>query len=198
MKLYRPATVLVGVLFVLLGGLTRLADPDHVFDDSSRVVKHGTIGQSVPFGESSVTVDRLKFARAYLPDDSSDSKAIESNGIFVALEYDTVQGTAPTPSRELKLTTDKGTEYRPISGTYGTQLDFGEPGFGVVGAVVFEVNPADVTDLTLQVKTSQLFNVLAQDVAIDLGIPDEQVAQRLVDAAAPEYLIPKSVTRVAS
>ena len=30
MKLYRPATVLVGVLFVLLGGLTRLADPDQV------------------------------------------------------------------------------------------------------------------------------------------------------------------------
>jgi hypothetical protein len=198
MKLYRPATVLVGILFVLLGGLTRLADPEHVFDDSSRVVKHGTIGQAIPFGGSSISVDRVKFAKAYLPDESSDSKAIESNGIFVALEYDTVQGTAPTPGRELKLTTDKGTVYLPISGTYGTQLDFADPGFGVVGAVVFEVNPADVTELTLKIRTTQLFNVLAQDVDVDLGIPDEQIAQRLVDAAAPEYLIPKSVKRVAS
>jgi hypothetical protein len=198
MKLYRPATVLVGILFVLLGGLTRLADPEHVFDDDSRVVKHGSIGQAIPFGESSVSVDRVRFAKAYLPDDSSGSKAIEASGIFVALEYDTVQGTAPTAGRDLTLTTDKGTVYQPISGTYGTQLDFAEPGFGVVGAVVFEVNPADVTDLTLQVKTSQLFNVLAQDIAVDLGIPDEQIAQRLVDAAAAEYLIPKSVRRVAS
>ncbi|MEV6416991.1 hypothetical protein [Kribbella sp. NPDC051718] len=196
MKLYRPATVLVGILFVLLGGLTRLADPEHVFDDSSRVVKNGTIGQAIPFGESSVTVDRLKFARAYLPDDSS--KAIESSGIFLAVEYDTVRGTAPTPSTDLRLTTDKGTVYRPISGTYGTALDFAEPGFGVVGAIVFEVNPADVTELTLQIRTSQVITVLAQDVAIDLGIPDQQVAQRLIDAAAAEYLIPKSVTRVAS
>jgi hypothetical protein len=198
MKLYRPATVLVGILFVLLGGLTRLADPEHVFDDDSRVVKQGSIGQAIPFGESSISVDRVRFAKTYLPDDSSGSKAIESSGIFVALEYDTVQGTAPTPGRDVELTTEKGTVYRPISGTYGTQLDFAEPGFGVVGAVVFEVNPTDVTDLTLQVKTSQLFNVLAQDIAVDLGIPDEQVAQRLVDAAATEYLIPKSVTRVAS
>lgn len=198
MKLYRPATVLVGILFVLLGGLTRLADPEHVFDDSGRVVKHGTIGQAIPFGESSVTVDRVKFARAYLPDDSSGSKPIESSGIFLAIEYDTVRGTAPTPSTDLKLTTGEGTVYRPISGTYGTGIDFAEPGFGVVGAVVFEVNPADVTELTLQVRTSQVITVLAQDVAIDLGIPDQQVAQRLIDAAAPEYLIPKSVTRVAS
>lgn len=27
MKLYRPATILVGLLFVLLGGVTRLAGP---------------------------------------------------------------------------------------------------------------------------------------------------------------------------
>ena len=35
MKLYRPATVLVGVLFVLLGGLTRLADAGPGYDDET-------------------------------------------------------------------------------------------------------------------------------------------------------------------
>jgi hypothetical protein len=198
MKVYRPATVLVGILFVLLGGLTRLAAPDHVFDDTSRVVKHGTLGQTLPVGGSSLTVDRVKFARAYLSDGSSDEKAITSAGIFVAIEYDTVQGTAPTPGRNLQLTTSEGTVYKPISGTYGGDLDFAEPGFGTTGAVVFEVNPADVKELTLEVKTSQSFTVLAQDVAVDLGVPDEKVAQQLIDGATPEYLIPKSVKRVAS
>lgn len=198
MKLYRPATVLVGILFILLGGLTRLADPEHVFDDDSRVVKHGTIGEAIPFGGSTITVDRVKFARSYLSDEGSDSKAIESAGVFVAIEYDTVQGTQKTPGRELQLTTDAGTVYEPISGTYGSQLDFAEPGFGVAGAVLFEVNPTDVKELTLKVRTTQLFNVLAQDVAVDLGVPDEKIAQRLIDAATPEYQIPKSVKRVAS
>ncbi|NEA33338.1 hypothetical protein [Streptomyces sp. SID13031] len=198
MKLYRPATVLVGILFVLLGGLTRLADPANVYDDATRVVKHGTIGEALPFGGSTVAVDRVKFARSYLSDEGSDSKSIESGGIFVAIEYDTVQGTEPTPGRELQLSTNEGTVYEPISDTYGSQLDFAAPGFGVTGAVLFEVNPADVEELTLRVRTSQLYNVLAQDVTVDLGIPDEKIAQRLIDAAAPEYLIPRSITRVAS
>lgn len=198
MKLYRPATVLVGILFVLLGGLTRLADPSDVYDDSSRVIKHGTIGEALPLGDSTVTVDRVKFARSYLSDEDSDSKPIESTGIFLAIEYDTVRGTQPTTNRDLQLSTKDGTLYEPISSTYGSELNFAAPGFGVTGTVMFEVNPADVEELTFHVSSNQLFNVLAQDLTFDLGIPDEKIAQRMIDTAAPEYLIPKSITRVAS
>ena len=67
MKLYRPATVLVGVLFVLLGGLTRLATPEQVFEEQNLEVVHGTIGEPLKYGgDSTVTVTRMKFAKAVL------------------------------------------------------------------------------------------------------------------------------------
>ncbi|WP_020386714.1 hypothetical protein [Kribbella catacumbae] len=197
MKLYRPATVLVGILFVLLGGLTRLAGPDQVFEEDNRVVKRGTIGQAVPYGDSTVTVHRMKFARAYLTGETG-KKAVETSGIYVALEYGTVQGTQDISSPNGQLTTDKGTVYLPIAETYGSDIDFPAPGFGVIGSIIFEVNPADLKGLTLKVSNLQLFNVMGQDVAIDLGVPDEKIAQQQIDAATPEYLIAKSITRVAS
>lgn len=197
MKLYRPATVLVGILFVLLGGLTRLGGPDQVFEEDNRVVRHGTIGEAVPFGDSTLTVHRMKFARAYLTGESG-KKAVESSGIFVALEYGTVRGTKDVSNPNAELTTDKGTVYLPIAETYGSDLDFPAPGFGVNGSIVFEVNPADVKGLTLKVNPVQFINVLAENVAIDLGVPDETIAQQLIDAATPEYVIARGVTRVAS
>lgn len=197
MKLYRPATVLVGILFVLLGGLTRLADPEHVYDDQTRVVVRGTIGEALEFNGSTVTVDRVKFARAYLTGDSGE-KPVETSGIYVAIEYDTVRGTKDVPSPTVKLITDGDTTYEAIGETWGGDIDFADPGFGTKGAVVFEVNPADLAGLTLQIRTTPFFNVLSQDVAVDLAIPDEKIAQQLIDRAAPEYLIPHGTKRVAS
>jgi hypothetical protein len=196
-KLYRPATVLVGILFVLLGGLTRLAEPDQVYDDeSNRVVVKGTIGETLDYNGSSFTVHRMKFARAYLTG-SGDDKAVPSSGIYVALEYSTSRGTAEIPNPGAELVTDEGTTYVPIGETWGSKIDFGDPGFAVDSAVVFEVNPADVKGLTLRVRTSPFFNVLTQDVAVDLGVPDDKVAKQLIDAATPEYLLPRGVKRVA-
>jgi hypothetical protein len=190
--------VLVGIMFVLLGGLTRLAEPDHVYDnESNRIVVRGTIGEALHYGKSTVTVDRVKFARAYLSSDS-DEKTVETAGIFVAVEYDTVRGTPEVLSPSLQLTTDEGTVYVPVSDSYGNDLEFAEPGFGVTGAVLFEVNPADLKGLTFKVRSGPIFTILTQDIAVDLGVPDEKIAQRLIDAAAPEYLIPHSVQRVAS
>jgi hypothetical protein len=197
-KLYRPATVLVGILFVLLGGLTRLAEPDQVFDDeSNRVVVKGTIGEPLDFNGSTITVHRIKFARAYLSGSSAD-KAVPSSGIYVAVEYSTERGTTEVHSPNAELVTDAGTKYVPIGETWGSNISFAEPGFAVDSGVVFEVNPADVVGLTLRARTTPFFNVLTQDVAVDLGIPDEQAAKQLIDAATPEYLLPRPAKRVAS
>jgi hypothetical protein len=198
MKLYRPATVLVGIMFVLIGGLTRLGEPDHVYDnEANRMVLHGSIGETLRYGESTITVDRLKFARAYLSSEN-DEEAVDTSGIYAVVEYDTVRGTEAVPNTQLQLVTDAGTVYATTGDTYGSSLDFAAPGFGVTGAIVFEVNPADLKGLTLKVRSSPLFTVLTQDVAVDLAVPDESVAQRLIDSAAPEYLVPHGVTRVAS
>jgi hypothetical protein len=194
-KLYRPATVLVGVLFVLLGGLTRLADPDQVYDDTTREVVRGTIGQELKFGGSTVTVSRMKFAKSYLVRES-DEKATETNGAFVAVEYETVRGTDEPGTNNATLTAAGGTVYEPVGGSIADGVDFAEPGFAKSGALIFEVNPADLQGLTLKLAPVQFFTVLAQNVSVDLGVPDDKVAAQLVDGATSEYLLPKSVTRV--
>jgi hypothetical protein len=195
-KLYRPSTVLVGVLFVLLGGLTRLADPDQVYDDTTRQVVSGTIGQELKLGGSTVTVTRMKFAKSYLANES-DAKAIETNGVFVAVEYDSVRGTDKPGTNWATLTADGGTVYKPAGGIIADGVEFAEPGFAQTGALVFEVNPADLKGLTLKIAPVQFFTVLAQDVAVDLGVPDDKIAAQLVDRATSEYLLPRPVTRVA-
>jgi len=197
MKLYRPVTVLVGLLFVMLGGLTRLAEPEQVYDDSNRVVVKGTIGEELDFSGTTVTVHRMKFARAYLTGDR-DEKAVTTNGIYVALEYSTVRGTQDPPNPSAELITDDNTIYAPIGETWGGRIDLAEPGFAIDGAVVFEVNPDDVKGLTLRVRSTPFFTVLTQDVSVDLGVPDDKVARQLMDQATPEYLIPRGVKRVAS
>ena len=64
---------------------------------------------------------------------------------------------------------------------------------------MFEVNP-DRREGTHPARSAArpFFTVLTQDVAVDLGVPDDKVAQQLMDQATPEYLIPRGVNRVAS
>lgn len=197
MKLYRPATVLVGIFFVLLGGVTRLGEPDHVYDETTREVVHGTVGQDLKFGDSTVTVSRVKFAKTYLASESAE-KAVTTEGVFVAVEYDASRGPADPGSNAVTLTADGGTEYRPVAEGIDTGIMFPANGFAQSGSFVFEVNPSDLVGLTFHVTTTQFWTVLAQDLAFDLAIPSEEIAQRLMDGASKEYLMPKSVIRVAS
>ncbi|MET7278595.1 hypothetical protein ABZS29_10220 [Kribbella sp. NPDC005582] len=199
MKLYRPATVLVGVLFILLGGLTRLATPDHVFDEQNLMVSKGTIGQQLRFGqEATLTIVRMQLAKSVLDaNSSSDDKPIETNGVFVALEWETTRGVndpeRPTPS----LTSNGDAIYQPLPLTY-SGIEFGDAGFTTSGAIVFEVNPTELEGLTLDVRPQQFWNVLNRKVSVDLGIPGEDSAQRLIDSAVDLYEIPTRDVRVAS
>jgi hypothetical protein len=198
-KLYRPATVLVGIFFVLLGGVTRLGEPDHVYDKPTKEVVHGTVGQELKYGDSTVTVLRVKFAKTFFANaDDSGEKAVTTEGVFVAVEYDASRGPADPGSNEVSLTAGGGTEYHPVTEGISTGIMFPANGFAQSGSFVFEVNPGDLVGLTFHVTTTQFWTVLAQDLAFDLAIPSEQIAQRQVDGASKEYLMPKSVTRVAS
>lgn len=199
MKLYRPATVAVGVLFVLLGGLTRLAAPDQVFDEQNLQVVHGTIGEDLEYGGSTVTITRMKFAKTVVEEDGSDDdKPLETNGVYVALEWDTVRGIAKPQNAGATLVADGGTVYEPIGGLNDSGIDFPNAGFAKTGAVVFELNPTDLKGLKLQLRPSMLYNVLNAYVEVDLGIPSEEVAQQLVDGAEAQYVLQEPVVRVAS
>lgn len=201
MKLYRPATIVVGVLFVLLGGLTRLATPDQVYDKDNMKIVHGTIGEALNYAGSgsTVTVTRIKFAQSVLDAGASDDdKPLETNGVYVAIEWDTVRGIKKPDNIKATLTADGGSVYTPMEGINSSSLDFPDAGFARTGAIVFEVNPGDVKDLTLRLTPTMLWNVYNAEIRVDLGIPSEQIAQQLVESAAAQYVVPKPVTRVAS
>lgn len=196
MKLYRPATVAVGVLFVLLGGLTRLLEPDSLYEDRTRVITKGAIGEDVKFFDSTVTVTRMQFAKSFA-EDEDDSPQVDTEGTFVAIEYDAVRGTKDPGNNSVTLTADDGSVYEPVTEVIASGINFTEPGFARADTLVFEVNPSDVVGLTFNVHPTSFFNVLNQDLAIDLGVPDEEVAKRSVEQAQDQYVIPDSVIRVA-
>lgn len=201
MKVYRPATILVGVLFVLLGGLTRLATPDQVYDEQNIKIVHGTIGEPLDYTGSGSTVEvtRIAFARSVLDSGASDDdKPLETNGVYVAVEWDTVRGVQKPDNIIPTLTADGSTVYTPIEGVTSSSFAFPDAGFARTGAMVFEVNPSDLKDLTLKLRPMMLFNVYNTNVEVDLGIPTEEIAQRMVDGAAKQYVVPRPVTRVAS
>jgi hypothetical protein len=197
MKLYRPATVIVGILFVLLGGITRLAAPDEVFDKQNMIAVRGSIGEPVKYGDSTVTITRIKFAKAIVEENDED-KAYETDGIYVALEWDTVRGAKNPENVGVTMTADGGSVYTPIGGLTDSGIDFPDAGFAKTGAMIFEVNPTDLKGLKLILRPSMLWNVLNSYDEIDLGIPSEAVAQQLVDEAEQQYVLRDSVTRVAS
>ncbi|GAA2833475.1 hypothetical protein [Kribbella solani] len=201
MKLYRPATILVGVVFVLVGGLTRLATPDQVYDEQNIKVVSGTIGQALDYAGSgsTVKVTRIKFARSVLDSTASDDdKPLETNGIYLAIEWDAVRGVPKPDGITPTLMSDGGSVYVPVQGVSSSGMDFPDAGFAKSGTLVFEVNPADMKGLTLKLRSLMIFNVYNSSIQVDLGIPTEAVAQQMVDTAAPEYVVEKSVTRVES
>ncbi|GAA0574915.1 hypothetical protein HPO96_16395 [Kribbella sandramycini] len=199
MKLYRPATILVGILFVLIGGLTRLATPEHVFDEQNIMISKGTIGEPLQFGkEASITVVRVKLVKGVLePTASSSEKPIETDGIFVAVEWQTSRGPEKPDTPIATLTSDSDAVFSPIAMIY-SGIEFGAAGFTVSGSIVFEVDPTELQGLTLDVRPQQFWNVLNRKVSVDLGIPSEESAQKLIDNAAEEYVLPRSETRVSS
>ncbi|GAA1567775.1 hypothetical protein GCM10009804_25400 [Kribbella hippodromi] len=201
MKLYRPATILVGVVFVLVGGLTRLATPDQVYDEQNIKVVGGTIGQALDYAGSGSTmkVTRIKFARSVIDSTASDDdKPLETNGIYLAIEWDAVRGAKKPDGITPTLIADGGSVYEPVQGVSSSGMDFPDAGFAKSGTLVFEVNPADMKGLTLKLRSLMIFNVYNSNIQVDLGIPTEAIAQKMVDTAAPEYVVEKSVTRVAS
>jgi hypothetical protein len=200
-KLYRPATILVGILFVLLGGLTRLATPDHVYDQQNIKVEHGTIGEALDYtgSGSTVKVTRIKFARAVLDSSASEGqKPIDTNGIYVAIEWDTVRGDRKPDGIEATLLADGGSVYQPVEGLNNSNLDFPNAGYARIGTIVFEVNPTDMKNLTLRLHSMMLFNTYNSEIQVNLGIPTEAIAQQMIDTAAPQYVVENAITRVAS
>jgi hypothetical protein len=202
-RIYRPTTVIVGVVFVLLGGIVRLADPSEVLDDSSRRLVRGSIGAPLTDKDFTLTVTRVKFAQKVLQSETDDAAdALTTEGIFVAVEFEVAGRHQPDTIGDLSLITDGGATYEPFSSPSATSATSPAPGFTESEVAVFEVNPADLAGLTLRVTPVQFITYFTTNYAIDLGIPSEDVAAGLVDKASKatgqEYVVPRSQLRVTS
>jgi hypothetical protein len=198
-KLYRPVTVLVGVLFVLAGGLVRYADPNKFLEDPSRDVIHAVVGQTVAIDDGSVEVTRVKFAQTVVEHlEDKDEAPITTDGIFVAVEFDATTGAKKQLGQQAQLKGESGAVYEPISQVIRSSVDFPAPGFSKSSFLIFEVNPEDTVGLALYLKATSFWTVLVNDYEIDLGIPDRATADDLIAGAEKSYAFPTESTRVTS
>lgn len=191
MKLYRPATILVGVVLVIIAGLVRLGEPDEVYEQPNRYTKHGKVGKPLTGIDFTLTVNRVKFARAVDPNPDSDNRdedrPVKTNGIFVTVEYE-VEGRHKTGSAgDLTLKADGGSVYEPINRAISTSVTIPEPGFIETETAIFEANPEDLAGLTMWIKPLTFLTVTTEDYAIDLGIKDTAAARDMLDKAEATY-----------
>jgi hypothetical protein len=188
MKIYRPITVTIGVVLVLLAGLVRLGDPERALEDHTRTVKSAAIGEQLAGDDFTLEVHRVRFAREYGYENlTSDERPATTDGVFAVLEYSITGRHAKGSIGSATLRSASGVTYEPHDLNPRTSLYIPEPGFTETYYMVFEVNPDDLAGLTLRLERSQLFTVLATDYHVDLGIRDAAAGHELADKAAELY-----------
>lgn len=199
MKLYRPVTILVGVVLVIVAGLVRLGEPDQVYEQSNRYTKHGKVGKPLTGIDFTLTVNRVRFARAVDPDPDSDAeeedRPVKTNGIYVTVEYEVEGRHRAGSAGDPTLKADGGSVYEPSSLVISNNLNIPEPGFIETSTLVFEANPEDLAGLTLWVKPVVFLTVTTEDYAIDLGIKNAATARELMDKAEAVFPITDGTKR---
>ena len=160
--------VLAAVVLVALSAIgLRLSDPE----EQKFEVINGVVGQPVRVNDGEVSVTQVSVGSVLKQfgqiQDSTD-------GMFVAIR---VTGAATGP-RPLELNAA-----RLLSGDVryeGYHLSSGvsaEPGFQTTTDVVFEVTPALIDDLTLEIGSNEVLHGYQQRVRIKLGITPANAEQ---------------------
>lgn len=188
MKIYRPITVTLGIVLVLLAGLVRLADPERALEDDTRTVERGRIGEQVTGDDFTLEVHRLRFAREYAYENqTSDERPVGTDGVFAVIEYSITGRHRKGSIGSATLRSASGVTYESHDLNPRTSMYIPEPGFTETYYMIFEVNPDDLAGLTLRLERTQLFTVLATDYHIDLGISDADAGREFADKAAELY-----------
>lgn len=188
MKIYRPITVTLGIVLVLLAGLVRLADPERALEDSTRTVEQARIGEQLTGDDFTLQVHRLRFAREYAYENqTSDERPISTDGVFAVIEYSITGRHRKGSIGSATLRTASGVTYESHDLNPRTSLYIPEPGFTETYYMVFEVNPDDIAGLTMRLQQLRQFSVLATNYEVDLGISDADAGRELADKAAELY-----------
>ena len=153
------AGVLAAVALVAVSAVgLRLSDPKGTVD-----MVGGVPGKPVTFNDGELSVDRVRVGTVLTQNDEVRDR---SAGMFVAVA---VTGAATGP-RELSLGSaelvSKDVHYK----TYGLTSVFAAPGFKTSMDIVFEVDPARIEGLTLEMWRNEVISGYQQRVRIPLGI----------------------------
>jgi hypothetical protein len=153
------AGVLAAVALVAVSAVgLRLSDPKGTVDMVS-----GVLGKPVTINDGELSVDRVRVGTVLTQNDEVRDRTA---GMFVAVA---VTGAATGP-RELSLGSaelvSKDVHYK----TYGLTSLVAAPGFKTSTDIVFEVDPARIEGLTLEMWRNEVISGYQQRVRIPLGI----------------------------
>ena len=153
------AGVLAGIALVAVSAVgLRLSDPKGTVDMVS-----GVLGKPVTINDGELSVDRVRVGTVLTQNDEVRDRTA---GMFVAVA---VTGAATGP-RELSLGSaelvSKDVHYK----TYGLTSLVAAPGFKTSTDIVFEVDPARIEGLTLEMWRNEVISGYQQRVRIPLGI----------------------------
>jgi hypothetical protein len=153
------AGVLAAIALVAVSAVgLRLSDPKGTVDMVS-----GVLGKPVTINDGELSVDRVRVGTVLTQNDEVRDRTA---GMFVAVA---VTGAATGP-RELSLGSaelvSKDVHYK----TYGLTSLVAAPGFKTSTDIVFEVDPARIEGLTLEMWRNEVISGYQQRVRIPLGI----------------------------
>ena len=162
----------------------RLSETAGTDDDLIR----GRVGETASINEGLVTVDDVRVGTALK---SNDQIRDRTNGMFVVVHVD-AEATGPDKLtlQSATLLADGGLSYGTYDALAGVSA---ETGFAVSTDVTFEVDPARIDDLTLELYETEFISGYQQRLRIHLGITAGN-ADRWRAAAKDQVLTPVDST----
>ena len=161
-----PVLVAVALVAVSAAGL-RLSDPD----EKRYEAVNGVVGEPVKINDGEVTVTRIRVGTALRQYGEIRDR---TEGMFVAVSV-TGAATGPKPLELHKARLLSGdVSYEGFELSAGFSVD---PGFQTSVESVFEVDPAQIDDLTLELRSNEILSGYQQRALIRLGVTPAKAAQ---------------------
>ncbi len=181
----RLVSVIVALACVAVSAAgLRLSETAGTDDDIIR----GRVGETASINEGLVTVDDVRVGTALK---SNDQIRDRTTGMFVVVHVD-AKATGPDKLtlQSATLLADDGLSYGTYDALAGVSA---ETGFAVSTDVTFEVDPARIDDLTLELYETEFISGYQQRLRIHLGIAAGN-ADRWRAAAKDQVLTPVDST----
>lgn len=134
-------------------------------------VVRGVLGEPVAINGGTVTADRVRVGTTLL---RSDRVEATTAGLFVVVRLE-LAATGSTRLRAYHTRLLSGERQYASIGALG--LGLVEPGFAEISDVVFEVDPARIDDLTLELAPAEFLSGYPEHARIHLGITPDNAEQ---------------------